>query len=213
MLLVSVKRSWNYTLFLSCQISYLRFDHSYPDKTELLLFLFLLTPPPPSSPASLVCSAYGRTTAQSGFNNAFLSSGYHGITDASCLQSFSCFQNGITAARWIALAVVSLISNCAHLSRLVLSCLRELLCHSIDCLFVSLFFLTEIGNNISFFKLSCSLDLVVEMIIVVAVLMIVLLLSQHAVVRRGIVFICSADVHLHDRRYSSAPGSSRSLPV
>lgn len=121
-LLVSAKRSWNYTssFFFSCPISYLRFDHTYPDKTELLLFLLFL--PPSFSPASLVCSAHGRTTAQSGSNNAFLSSGYHGITDASCFQKICCSQNGITVARWIASAVVSFDLNLRFIF-LVLSCL------------------------------------------------------------------------------------------
>lgn len=88
------------------------------------------------------------------------------------------------------MAVVSLISNCAHLSRLVLFCSRESFCHSIDCLSVSLFFFTEIGNNILFFKLSCSLDLVTEITIDVAVLTIILLLSQHTVVARSVVLTC-----------------------
>ena len=83
----SLKGAGTTPFFLLVLISYFRFDHSYPDTTELLLFLlFLLSP----CSAFTVRSAYGCTTTQSAeSDNAFLSHlGYHGIMDASLLANF-----------------------------------------------------------------------------------------------------------------------------
>ena len=83
----SLKGAGTAPFFLLVLISYFRFDHSYPDTTELLLFLlFLLSP----CSAFTVRSAYGCTTTQSAeSDDAFLSHlGYHGIMDASLLANF-----------------------------------------------------------------------------------------------------------------------------
>ena len=106
----SLKGAGTAPFFLLVLISYFRFDHSYPDTTEFLLFLlFLLSP----CSAFTVRSAYGCTTTQSAeSDDAFLSHlGYHGIMDASLLANFffSSFRNGIVAAGRLAFGNCSLV--------------------------------------------------------------------------------------------------------
>jgi hypothetical protein len=98
----SLKEAGTTPTFLLVLISYFRFDHSYPNNTELLLFLlFLLS----SCPAFLVRSAYGRTTTQSaGSEQRTHFSHLLGIMESRTLLysktlfSSSLFRTGIAAA-------------------------------------------------------------------------------------------------------------------
>jgi hypothetical protein len=151
----SLNRSWNCTFLILVLISYLRFDHSYPDNTELFLFLlFLLSP----SPAILVRSAYGRTTPHSGSDNAFFStwvSWNHGRVLLQNYFSFFCSEWALLRKVTRILAIVSsLVLVRAHPS-----CFRECFYYSIQlfsCFFAFPF--TDIRqNNILFSQLFCPL--------------------------------------------------------
>jgi hypothetical protein len=93
----SLNRSWNCTFLILVLISYLRFDHSYPDNTELFYsccFYFLLLR------LSLSARHTGAPHHTLDPTTHFSQLGYHGITDASCCKTTFpfLFRMGIAAA-------------------------------------------------------------------------------------------------------------------
>ena len=132
--------------FLLVLISYFRFDHSYPDTTELLLFLLFLLSPCPAFP---VRSAYGRNHNTICWiqQRIFLIFGYHGNHGRVFARKilFLVFQEWHCRGRltriWQLFSFLGLV--CFFFFSSVLICSVSFYIAPVDCSRVSLFLYTD----------------------------------------------------------------------